>query len=89
MDSITGIARGGVVLEKSVTHLQSAAFEVTCDEDFPVQVDGDLLGRTSHARFSAMENRLRVIAPEHPMVSRFGEAMNAFWTWTRKMQGKS
>jgi YegS/Rv2252/BmrU family lipid kinase len=89
MDSITGIARGGVDLAKSVTHLQSAAFEVTCDEDFPVQVDGDLLGRTSHARFTAMENRLRVIAPEHPMVSRFGEAMNAFWTWTRKMQGKS
>ncbi len=87
LDSITGIARGGVDLAKSVVHLQASEFAVSCDVDFPVQVDGDLLGRTSYAQFVAMENRLRVIAPEQPMGSRFGEAMNAFWAWTRKLQG--
>lgn len=86
-DSLAGLARGGVDLSNSVVHLQADSFSVVCDQEFPIQVDGELLGRDSEAHFRPMERRLRVLAPEHPIVSRFGEAMKALWGWTRKMQG--
>ena len=86
-DSLTSLVRGGVDLSDSVTHLQSNCFSVRCDREFPIQVDGELLGRDTEVHFRPMERRLRVLAPEHPIVSRFGEAMKALWGWTRKMQG--
>jgi diacylglycerol kinase family enzyme len=87
LDSLANIARGGVDLSSSVTHLQAASFTVRCPQEFPLQVDGELLGRAKEAHFRPMERRLRVLAPEHPMVSRFGEAMKSLWGWTRKIQG--
>lgn len=86
-DSFANLARGGVDLSDSVTHLQAADFIVRCEREFPIQVDGELLGRDNEAHFRPMERRLRVLAPEQPIVSRFGEAMKALWGWTRKMQG--
>jgi hypothetical protein len=50
-------------------------------------VDGELLGRAAEVHFRAIERKLRVLAPEHPIVSRFGEAMKSLGGWTRKMQG--
>lgn len=87
LDSLASLARGGVDLSKSVIHLQSDQFTVRCESEFPIQVDGELLGRAKEARFRSIEQRLRVIAPEQPIVSRFGEAMKSLWGWTRKMQG--
>jgi YegS/Rv2252/BmrU family lipid kinase len=86
-DSLASLARGGVDLSDSVVHLQSERFSVRCDREFPIQVDGELLGRDKEVHFQPMERRLRVLAPENPIVSRFGEAMKALWEWTRKMQG--
>jgi len=85
-DSLASLARGGVDLSDSVVHLQSERFSVRCDQEFPVQVDGELLGRDKEVHFQPMERRLRVLAPENPIVSRFGESMKALWEWTRKMQ---
>jgi diacylglycerol kinase family enzyme len=70
-----------------VTHLQAGCFTVKCASEFPIQVDGELLGRDTEAHFRPMERKLRVLAPEQPMISRFGESMKALWGWTRKMQG--
>jgi YegS/Rv2252/BmrU family lipid kinase len=86
-DSLASLARGGVDLSDSVIHLQSERFSVRCEVEFPIQVDGELLGRDKEVHFQPMERRLRVLAPENPIVSRFGEAMKALWGWTRKMQG--
>ena len=68
-------------------HLQSRDFVVRCAREFPIQVDGELLGRAAEVHFRAIERKLRVLAPEHPIVSRFGEAMKSLGGWTRKMQG--
>lgn len=87
LDSFASLARGGVDLSKSVTHLQSRDFVVRCVSEFPIQVDGELLGRAAEVHFRAIERKLRVLAPEHPIVSRFGEAMKSLGGWTRKMQG--
>jgi YegS/Rv2252/BmrU family lipid kinase len=87
LDSFAGLARGGVDLADSVAHMQSDNFIVKSASDFPIQVDGEYLGRSNEALFRAAERRLRVLAPEQPMVSRFSEAMKSFWEWTRKIQG--
>ncbi|TAE92988.1 MAG: diacylglycerol kinase family lipid kinase [Verrucomicrobia bacterium] len=89
LDSLTNLVRGGVDLSDSVVHLQASHFTVRCESDFPIQVDGELWGRGDCAQFLPMERRLRVLAPEHPMVSRFSEAMKSWWGWTRKWQGIS
>jgi diacylglycerol kinase (ATP) len=86
-DSLTSLARGGVDLSDSVVHLQADDFRVRCEREFPIQVDGELLGREDEVHFMPMERRLRVLAPVNPMVSRFGESMKALWGWTRRMQG--
>lgn len=84
LDSLTNLMRGGVDLSDSVVHLQASDFCVRCDRDFPIQIDGEWLGRDDQARFLPMARRLRVLAPAQPMVSRFSEAMKSWWSRTKK-----
>ncbi len=86
LDSLAGLARGGIDLSDSVTHLQTQCFEVESAESFPIQVDGELLGRAVQARFQPAKHRLRVLTPVEPINSRFADAVKNLWSWTRMWQ---
>ena len=68
-ESLKGLVKGGIDMASSVIHLQSAEFTVRCDSDFPLQIDGELLGRAKEAAFRMAKSRLRVVAPENPLDS--------------------
>lgn len=85
-DSLRGIALGGIDFDQStVTYLQAETLRVSADQDVPLEVDGDFIGRTNEAVFCPAERgRLRVLAPEEPIGSRFEEAVKAMMAWTTK-----
>ncbi|MFT8356601.1 MAG: diacylglycerol kinase family protein [Bifidobacterium aquikefiri] len=71
----------GDVLHQTITHkaeqsplstnskveqLQGLSAEITLDKAAPVQVDGDVLGETSHIRFSVEQEALCVRVPDFP-----------------------
>lgn len=84
LDSIKGLALGGVDLAASTSYFQAAAFTVKADGEVPVEVDGDLLGRFGEVKFAAASRKLRVIAPEIVTGSRFVDAVKALLQWTRR-----
>ena len=84
LDSLKGLALGGVDLSSSTVYLQTDEFTVKADRQVPVEVDGDLLGRAEEIHFSESSCRLRVVAPETPSVSRFAEAVKALLQWPRR-----
>lgn len=75
LDSLRGLACGGIDLQASTVCFQAAEFTVRADREVPVQVDGELLGRFGEIKFVEGRNRLRVIAPEAPLVGGFGETL--------------
>jgi len=77
LDSLKGLALGGVDLAASTSYFQADGFTVRAEREVPVQVDGELLGRAREVRFAEIPQRLRVIAPEEPQGSRFVEVMKA------------
>ncbi len=84
LDSLRGLAKGGVDLAVSTEYFQSDRFTVRSQCEVPIQVDGELLGRATEVEFSQCTRRLRVIAPEEPIISRFGEVMRAMSPWPKK-----
>jgi len=70
-DSLTGLLKGGIDLHShgdSVEYVQAAGLKVTCDEEVPVEVDGELWGRSSEIDFSPTGRTLRVFTPLEPKV---------------------
>jgi diacylglycerol kinase (ATP) len=84
LDSLKGLALGGVDLAASTSYFQADEFVVQADREVPVEVDGELLGRFTEVKFAAASRKLRVIAPEAPGGSRFAEAVKALVQWTRR-----
>lgn len=84
LDSIRGLALGGVDLAASTTYFQADEFTVCADREVPVEVDGELLGRFREVKFAAASRKLRVIAPQSTETSRFAEAVKALVQWTRR-----
>jgi diacylglycerol kinase family enzyme len=84
LDSLRGLALGGMDLAASTSYFQAESFTVKADREVPVEVDGELLGRFSEVRFCESTRRLRVISPETPSSSRFADAVNALLQWTRR-----
>ncbi len=64
LDSLRGLAFGGIDRVASTRYFQAEEFVVRADREVPVQVDGELLGRFAELRFVETGHRLRVIAPE-------------------------
>lgn len=65
-DSLVGLLNGGVAPEThgdSVEYLQGKTVSVTCLEDVPVEVDGELWGRSRDVKFRSTGKKLRVCAP--------------------------
>ncbi len=84
LDSLRGLAFGGIDLVESTTCFQTDAFVVKADQEVPMQVDGEWMGRFREIRFADSANRLRVIAPEEPLVGGFGEVMKSLLQWPKK-----
>lgn len=63
--SLGTVARGGFEADgKVVEYYQTSGLAVECDREVPVEVDGELWGRTERVEFKAMTEKLRVLAPE-------------------------
>lgn len=84
LDSLRGLAFGGIDLVESTSCFQADEFIVTADREVPVEVDGELIGRSSEVRFVETADRLRVIAPEEPMAGGFADAVKSLLSWPRR-----
>ena len=71
-DSLRGLVKGGIDEDShgdTVEYLQAAGLTVTCEEEVPVEVDGELWGRSAEINFLPTGKTLRVFAPlEGPKV---------------------
>ena len=66
LNSVTGLARGGIGPDfpaGSVRYLQTELLDVRCEEEVPVELDGELWGRAGEIRFRRAAEALRVCAP--------------------------
>ena len=84
LDSLRGLALGNIDLMASTSCFQAESFTVHSDREVPVEVDGELIGRFSKIRFVETANRLRVIAPEEPLIGGFADAVKALLSWPRR-----
>jgi len=84
LDSLRGLAFGGIDLVASTACFQSEDFIVRADREVPVEVDGELIGRFSEVHFVETANRLRVIAPEEPIIGGFADAVKSLLQWPRR-----
>lgn len=83
LESIGGIARGGFDENvDSVGYFQSNGLRVECDREVPVEVDGELWGKTNVAEFMNIPEKLRVCAPEGPGLPRWEEVLRSLSPWT-------
>lgn len=65
-DSMLGLVKGGIDPHShgdSVEYVQTASLKVTCAEEVPVEVDGELWGRSSEIDFLPTGKTLRVFTP--------------------------
>ncbi len=84
LDSLRGLAFGGIDLVSSTCSFQTESFIVRADREVPVEVDGELIGRFSEIRFADTNHRLRVFAPEEPLVGGFTDAVWSLLPWSRR-----
>ena len=84
LDSLRGLAFGGIDLMASTCYFQTEAFTVTADREVPVEVDGEWIGRFSEIRFRETADHLRVLAPDGPLAGNFAETLKSLLTWPRR-----
>lgn len=86
LDSLRGLACGGIDLVSSVDYFQTESLVVRSDIDLPVEIDGEWLGRFQQVRFRNHACRLRVLAPEGPLSGSFAETLKSLISWPRRTQ---
>jgi diacylglycerol kinase (ATP) len=84
LDSLRGLAFGGIDLVASTSYFQTEDFIVKSDREVPVEVDGELIGRFSEVHFVETANQLRVLAPEEPVVGSFADTVKSLLSWPRR-----
>lgn len=84
LDSLRGLALGGIDLMDSVGYFQTESFTVEADREVPVEVDGELAGRFSKIHFVETANHLRVLAPENHGNSGLAETFKSLLAWPRR-----
>jgi diacylglycerol kinase family enzyme len=84
LDSLRGLALGGIDLMESTSSFQTAGFTVRADREVPVEVDGEWIGRFSEVCFKETPGRLRVLAPEQAPAVTFAEALKTWFQWPRR-----
>ncbi len=66
-DSVKGLATGAIDAgNSSVKYLQSKSYEIHCDQEVPIEVDGEYIGRFEKISLAPVKRKLKVIAPENP-----------------------
>jgi diacylglycerol kinase (ATP) len=83
LDSLRGLAFGGIDLLDSTSYFQTSEFVVHSDREVPVQVDGEWIGRFRQVHFIETPHRLRVLAPEDPLIGGFSDAVKSLLQWPR------
>lgn len=81
LDSLAGLARGGLDLSESTAYFQATSFTVKCAVETPVEVDGEWLGRFRDIEFTESARRLRVLAPPEAPGGHFVDAVRALMNW--------
>ena len=77
-DSLAGLARGGFDEKMdTVAYHQSSGLRVECDREIPVEVDGELWGKTQVATFKNIPEKLRVLAPQEASMPKWEEMLRA------------
>jgi diacylglycerol kinase (ATP) len=84
LDSLRGLAFGGIDLMTSTCYFQTEAFSVVADREVPVEVDGEWIGRFTEVRFKETADHLRVLAPEGPLAGNFAETLRSLLAWPRR-----
>lgn len=84
LDSLHGIARGGIDLAGSTSYFQSECLMVKSDREVPVEIDGELLGRFEEISFCETSSHLRVLAPEKPCWIPFTDSVKTMLQWPPK-----
>lgn len=84
LDSLRGLAFGGIDLLDSTEYFQTEALTVQADREVPVEVDGEWIGRFPKIRFVDTTHHLRVIVPEIPRSSRFAGLWTSLLPWQRQ-----
>jgi YegS/Rv2252/BmrU family lipid kinase len=84
LDSLRGLALGGIDLMASTSYVQTESFTVTAEREVPVEVDGEWIGRFSEIRFKQTASRLRVFAPVDTPAGNFAELFKSLLQWPRR-----
>lgn len=86
-DSLRGLALGAIDFDQStVSYIQAESLKVTADREVPLEVDGELVGRTNEVVFcDDKPERLRVLAPREPIGTRFEEVLKSMMAWTKNV----
>ncbi len=82
-DSLAGLVRGGFDENMdTVGYFQSRGLRVECDREIPVEVDGELWGKTRVANFKNIPEKLQVLAPKDAGIPKWEEMLRALSPWT-------
>ncbi len=84
LDSLRGLAFGGIDLMKSTSYFQTESFIVTSGQEMSVEVDGEWLGRFDKVAFKETASRLHVYAPDGPLSGNFAETLRSIFTWPKR-----
>lgn len=85
LDSLRGLALGGIDLMESVVCLQTESFTVRADREVPVEVDGEWIGRFEEVHFQETSSRLHVLAPQEAPES-FVDSLKTLVQWPKKAE---
>ncbi|MDX1680789.1 MAG: diacylglycerol kinase family lipid kinase [Akkermansiaceae bacterium] len=84
LDSLRGLTFGNFDLMASTAYFQAESFTVTANREVPMEVDGELAGRSTQFEFKETPNRLRVLAPDGPLGGSFAETLKSFFQWPKR-----
>lgn len=84
LDSLRGLAMGGIDLMDSTVYFQTDSFSVTADREVPLEVDGEWVGRHQRVEFRESSSRLRVMAPDGPVSGNFTQLIKTVLRWPGK-----
>ena len=80
-----GLAKGGIDPHSpgdSVEYIQTSGLKVTSEESVPVEVDGELWGRSKEIEFASFGHQLEVLAPPEVPESKWYALLRSLNPWT-------
>lgn len=84
LDSLRGLAFGGIDLQESTAAFQAESFTVHATREVPVEVDGEWMGRFSRVHFTQANQRLRVLAPPEAATGGLGVTLRSIFPILRR-----